>query len=113
MRRTPAAPAMPPNNGPQSIGYDDSKWRGLDVPHDYVVEQLPDSSLEGNDGCRPKNVSWYRKNITITAVRMRVCYPPPPSPPTHLLPSLVFLSLRTQAYNSKFLSNGCGVQRVG
>lgn len=75
MRRTPAAPAMPPNNGPQSIGYDDSKWRGLDVPHDYVVEQLPDSSLEGNHGCRPKNVSWYRKNITITAVRMRVCYP--------------------------------------
>lgn len=74
MRRTPAAPAMPPNNGPQSIGYDDSKWRGLDVPHDYVVEQLPDSSLEGNHGCRPKNVSWYRKNITITAVRMRVCY---------------------------------------
>ena len=60
-------PVMPPANGPQSAGYDDSGWRVLDVPHDYAVEQLPSSTFEGNHGYRPKNISWYRRNITISA----------------------------------------------
>eukprot|EP00660_Eupelagonema_oceanica_P016041 gene16041-6232_t len=54
-RAVPAAVALPAADGPQSAGFDDSTWRVVDVPHDFVVEQPPDSSLEGSHGYRARN----------------------------------------------------------
>jgi beta-galactosidase len=67
IRKIPAAIALPADGGPQSLGFDDSKWRMVDVPHDFVVEQIPEYSLEGSHGYRAKNVSWYRREINIIA----------------------------------------------
>ena len=64
IRSIPATVSLPTVDGPQSVGYDDSAWRTLSVPHDYVVEQAPNRSLEGNHGYRRREVAWYRRNIT-------------------------------------------------
>lgn len=40
-RAIPAPIAQPRVSGPQSTGFDDSKWRVLSLPHDFVVEQAP------------------------------------------------------------------------
>ena len=40
-RAIPAPIAEPGATGPQSIKFDDSKWRTLSIPHDFVVEQSP------------------------------------------------------------------------
>ena len=65
IRTIPAAVAMPADGGPQTAEFEDSTWRVVNIPHDYVVEQAPDESLEGNHGYRAKNISWYRRNITV------------------------------------------------
>jgi beta-galactosidase len=57
------------------VGYDDSKWRALNLPHDWAVE-LPfvrDEALQSH-GYKPlgrrypeTSVGWYRKEFEITA----------------------------------------------
>lgn len=44
-----------------SPDYDDSSWRIVDVPHDYVVEgPIRDRGADGYD----REVAWYRKTFT-------------------------------------------------
>jgi beta-galactosidase len=56
---------------PQSDGdpavqdYDDSKWRMVNVPHDYVVEQPFTEGEDVNHGSLPTPSAWYRKTIVI------------------------------------------------
>lgn len=64
-RLVPAAVVMPPVGGPQSVGFDDSRWRIVNVPHDYVLEQTPTHVGEANHGFRPRNVSWYRTTFSV------------------------------------------------
>jgi len=55
------------------IALDDSEWRSLDLPHDFVVERdfLPQDSAPGprlstnENGSKPGGVAWYRKHLTI------------------------------------------------
>lgn len=51
----------------ENATFDDSKWRKLDVPHDWSVEGAYD---KGNPtgrggGYLPAGIGWYRKNFTV------------------------------------------------
>ena len=48
-------------------GYDDSQWRHVDVPNDYVEEGTYDRRNVRNHGYLPFNPAWYRKHFTIPA----------------------------------------------
>lgn len=48
--------------------FDDSKWRTLDLPHDWSIEGCPDlNNPSGNDGgYYPTGIGWYRKTFSYT-----------------------------------------------
>ena len=53
---------------PESIAFDDSKWRMLNVPHDWGVEGPFRDDLENNTGLLPwKGIGWYRKHFEVDA----------------------------------------------
>lgn len=47
--------------------YDDSKWRKLDLPHDWSIEGTFDekASSTTNEGALPTGIGWYRKAFTL------------------------------------------------
>lgn len=45
----------------QSIDYNDSDWRVLDLPHDFQIEQPWDESAGGARGFKAMGIGWYRK----------------------------------------------------
>src|SRR4051794_8122461 len=48
-------------------GYDDSRWRQVDLPHDWSIEQDP-TQADGTDsgtGYLPGGLGWYRKTFTL------------------------------------------------
>ena len=47
--------------------YDDSQWRHIDVPHDYVQEGTYDANNVRSHGYLPYEPAWYRKHFTIPA----------------------------------------------
>jgi len=48
--------------------FDDTSWRGLNLPHDWGVEGAFKQELPGNTGRLPwAGVAWYRKHFTIPA----------------------------------------------
>jgi beta-galactosidase len=55
--------------------YDDSAWRQLNLPHDWVVELPFNSSADGSHGYKPvgnsgfgiNNIGWYRHTFTLPA----------------------------------------------
>lgn len=73
------------NQGPESAGYDDSGWREVDVPHDFVIEGEPQpylvnefaskdnaipemqsvNNMHTTAGSFVKDVGWYRKHFYI------------------------------------------------
>jgi beta-galactosidase len=55
-----AAPAVPE----ASIGFDDSSWRVVHLPHDYIVEGTFDPQADVSHGFLPKTTAWYRKSFT-------------------------------------------------
>lgn len=46
-----------------------TKWRVLNLPHDWSVEGVLNPSLAACTGYLPGGIAWYRKNITIPAAR--------------------------------------------
>lgn len=44
-------------------GFDDSKWRNLDLPHDFQIEQTWDQSAGGARGFKAMGEGWYRKSF--------------------------------------------------
>jgi beta-galactosidase/beta-glucuronidase len=48
-----------------SSDFDDSKWRTLDLPHDWSVEGPLSQSLASATGYLPGGIAWYRKTIDI------------------------------------------------
>lgn len=56
-----------PSNLPCSPAYDDSPWRTLNVPHDYIVEQNFTRSVDPKYGALPRNTSWYRKHFYLNS----------------------------------------------
>lgn len=61
--------------GAEETAYDDSRWRKLDLPHDWSIEDLPgtqspfDSSAitQVSGGFTKGGTGWYRKTFTIPA----------------------------------------------
>ena len=49
--------------------YNDSKWRTLNLPHDWAIEgDFSASAPSGNSGgALPGGTGWYRKTFTIDA----------------------------------------------
>lgn len=56
--------------GAEQMGYDDSKWRTLDLPHDFSIEGPFVGSKEEKElaynGFRPLLKGWYRKSFATT-----------------------------------------------
>ncbi|MBT3279485.1 MAG: DUF4982 domain-containing protein, partial [Phycisphaerales bacterium] len=51
---------------PEMVKFDDSKWRTLNVPHDWAVEGPFRYDLEANTGKLPwKGIGWYRKTFAL------------------------------------------------
>ena len=49
-------------------GYDDSTWRGLNLPHDWAIEGPFNGAARGETGKLPwEGVGWYRKHFTVPA----------------------------------------------
>jgi beta-galactosidase len=47
------------------VGYDDSSWRTVHLPHDYVVEGSFDPHADASHGFLPTATAWYRKTIDV------------------------------------------------
>ena len=58
-------------NAPESAregDFDDSRWRLLDLPHDWIIEGSPDPDLEfweGTGRIPGPGIGWYRKRFTV------------------------------------------------
>lgn len=50
---------------PCDPSYDDSAWRVLNVPHDFIIEGDFNEANDPNKGALPRNVSWYRKHFAL------------------------------------------------
>lgn len=48
------------------MGYDDSGWRRVTLPHDWAVEHPFDRSYASGTGYLPGGTAWYRKHFTLT-----------------------------------------------
>ncbi len=51
--------------GAAAPGFDDTEWRLLNLPHDWSVEQLFDSSENLSQGYRKRGIGWYRRNFKL------------------------------------------------
>lgn len=53
----------------EQVGFDDSGWRKLDVPHDWSIEgPFAETNRTGGGGAfLPGGVGWYRKHFTLPA----------------------------------------------
>ena len=56
--------------GPASPSYDTSYfnhelWTKVDLPHDYVIEEIPDQKYSEAYGFVPYHNAWYRKKFTL------------------------------------------------
>jgi beta-galactosidase len=51
----------------KQANFDDSKWRTLDVPHDWSIEGplSPPPEGDGNNGFFLHGIGWYRKSFTL------------------------------------------------
>ena len=53
----------------QEPSFDDSRWRSLDLPHDWSIEGTPskDAPTAGGGGYFPAGIGWYRKTFRLPA----------------------------------------------
>ena len=47
------------------VSFDDSSWRVVDVPHDFVVEGAFSESADMSHGYLPYGKAWYRKHFVV------------------------------------------------
>jgi beta-galactosidase len=50
---------------PTAMQFDDSGWRIVHLPHDYVVEGKFDPNEDGSHGFLPRPKAWYRKSLLL------------------------------------------------
>ena len=56
-----------PDGSPSQPGFDDSAWRTVHLPHDYVVEGVFDSKQDPSHGSLAAGAAWYRKSFEVPA----------------------------------------------
>src|SRR5258706_6438885 len=53
----------------KNVGYNDSSWRNLNLPHDWSIEgkfdSLAPAGIDG--GALPGGIGWYRKTFSVPA----------------------------------------------
>jgi len=61
------------SGGPARMDFNDTSWRTVDLPHDWVVELPFDPKADVWHGCKPvgpgfpqNSVGWYRRTFTLT-----------------------------------------------
>ena len=63
----PVSAAGPTNASPAAADFDDSKWRRLNLPHDWAIEGPFRMDLENETGKLPwAGIGWYRKTLELT-----------------------------------------------
>ena len=72
-RTVPPAPPAPPPGLPCNVAacepsYDDSAWRDVALPHDFVVENNFTNIADKAHGYLPFAAGWYRHHFTLPAV---------------------------------------------
>lgn len=55
------------NDGPAAPNFDDSGWRVLHLPHDFVVEGTFTPQADASHGSLLTDVGWYRKTFDVPA----------------------------------------------
>ncbi len=50
-----------------TTGYNDSSWKSVNLPHDYVVQGTFTSSAATDHGSLPLTPAWYRRSFTVPA----------------------------------------------
>lgn len=53
------------SKGPGRRDFDDSSWRVVDLPHDYVVEGTPVPEEPPSQGSLPRENAWYRRTFLL------------------------------------------------
>lgn len=51
--------------GPAAPAFDDTEWRAIDLPHDWVVEGPFSEGQNIAQGYRPRGVAWYRRALRL------------------------------------------------
>lgn len=59
----PKSPNILLKTGPASADFDDSSWRVVDLPHDYIVAESFDPHANANHGFLPLYPAWYRRHF--------------------------------------------------
>lgn len=59
--------------GADKLSFNDSKWRTLNLPHDWSIESefIQSSATGGGGGYLPTGVGWYRKHFTLPASALK------------------------------------------
>jgi hypothetical protein len=50
---------------PCDPAYDDSTWRTVNAPHDFIIEGNFDPAYPASKGALARNTSWYRRHFTL------------------------------------------------
>ena len=53
-------------SGADYMGYDDSAWRIVNLPHDWSVEHIFDKANASGTGYLPGGTAWYRKHFELS-----------------------------------------------
>ncbi len=62
----PDGNSIPEPDGISAAGYDDAKWRKLNIPHDWAIEGPFRIDLAGETGKLPyRGIGWYRKHFIL------------------------------------------------
>lgn len=48
-----------------NVQFDDSRWRRINLPHDYSIEKPFDASYEAESAFLPGGIAWYRKTFLV------------------------------------------------
>lgn len=49
-----------------SQSFDDSAWKKVDLPHDFVLASIPQKEIPGFCGCRERGIVWYRRHFQLS-----------------------------------------------
>jgi len=54
------------SQGPCAVDFNDSRWRTVDVPHDFVIEGTFDPTARVEGGFLKGDIAWYRKQFVVS-----------------------------------------------
>ncbi len=60
------------NSSASGVGFDDSGWEKVTLPHDFSISQDFTTSGEAESGFLPGGTGWYRKNFTLSEEGKRI-----------------------------------------